>query len=117
MANVSDQMGRSHSYLQQYISRRVPKALKEEDRLILAEIIQVDEQLLRDKVSSRKIEVARQAKLQNDINNRDMEDAIEDILDTLSGAGSIQYVGIDTGKVTSMIMDRYLKYQSRKMRS
>ena len=46
MATVSRQLGRSHSYLQQYLKRGIPRELPERVRSKLADVLGVDEVLL-----------------------------------------------------------------------
>jgi len=47
MAGVSRRLGLNHAYIQQFVTKRKPRALPEETRLALAEILGVDERLLR----------------------------------------------------------------------
>lgn len=46
LAALSDMLGRSHSYLQQYVGRGSPKDLSEQDRRLLADHLGVDEEVL-----------------------------------------------------------------------
>lgn len=64
MREASLKLGRSHSYLQQYIERGVPRRLGEDDRKALAEILDIDEANLKDQigaVSSRSAAPPREA--------------------------------------------------------
>jgi hypothetical protein len=41
--DISQRMGRNHAYLQQFLTRGIPRELKEKDRRSLAEILRIDE--------------------------------------------------------------------------
>src|SRR5882757_3785119 len=47
MAEVSDQLGRNETYLQQFLKRGSPRELHERDRIRLAEILKITEDQLR----------------------------------------------------------------------
>lgn len=47
MAEVSDQLGRNETYLQQFLKRGSPRELHERDRIRLAEILKISEDQLR----------------------------------------------------------------------
>ncbi len=47
MSEASQKIGRTHSYLQQFLKRGVPRELKERDRELLAEVLKVSPEKLR----------------------------------------------------------------------
>jgi len=45
-SEVSNKIGRNHSYIQQYLDRQVPKELPEKTRKALAEVLKIEESLI-----------------------------------------------------------------------
>lgn len=63
LKEVSVALGKNHAYMQQFINREIPRKLKEEDRIKLAEILSVDESELGGPVRSAQMKVGDGAQI------------------------------------------------------